>query len=54
VPAVVEAIRNSISIASLFGTIGGIICFERDGETDKAEEDYVRRFTAATGERTYE
>jgi chaperonin GroEL len=53
-PAVIEAIRNSISIASLFGTIGGVVAFERDDDTDKAEEDYVRRFTAATGERAYE
>ena len=53
-PAVIEAIRNSISIASLFGTIGGIIAFERDDVTDKAEEDYVRRFTSAIGERAYE
>lgn len=53
-PAVIEAVRNSISIASLFGTIGGIVAFERDEGTDKAEEDYVRRFTAATGERAYD
>jgi chaperonin GroEL len=53
-PAVSQAIRNSISIASMFGTIGGVIAFERDGVTDKAEEDFVRRFTAASGERTYQ
>lgn len=53
-PAVIEAIRNSISIASLFGTIGGIIAFERDDATDKAEEDYVRRFQSAIGDRSYE
>lgn len=53
-PAVIEAIRNSISIASLFGTIGGVVAFERDLDTDKAEEDYVRRFTAATGDRSYD
>lgn len=53
-PAVIQAIKNSISIASLFGTIGGIIAFRRDRETDKAEEDYVRRFSSATGDRQYE
>jgi chaperonin GroEL len=54
VPAVVEAIRNAISIASLLGTIGGLIAFERDTETDRAEEDYVRRFEASIGERKYD
>lgn len=53
-PAVIEAIRNSISIASLFGTIGGVIAFERDMDSDRAEEDYVRRFQAAIGDRTYQ
>ena len=36
-PAVVEAIRNSLSIASLLGTCGGTVVFYRDGELDKAE-----------------
>jgi len=50
-PAVSEAIRNSISIASLLGTLGGIVAFKRDYESDKEEEKYVRRFEAAIGER---
>jgi chaperonin GroEL len=36
-PAVREAIRNSISIASLLGTLGGVVCFKRDLELDRAE-----------------
>jgi chaperonin GroEL len=50
-PAVSEAIRNSISIASLLGTLGGIVAFKRDAESDKEEEKYVRNFEAAIGER---
>jgi len=50
-PAVSEAIKNSISIASLLGTLGGIISFKRDFETDKEEEDYKRRFERAIEER---
>lgn len=52
VPAVVEAIRNSISIASLLGTLGGIIAFKRDTEEDRKEADFVRRFEAASGIRS--
>lgn len=50
-PAVIEAIRNSISIASLLGTLGGIVAFKRDSESDKSEEKFVRKFEAATGTR---
>jgi chaperonin GroEL len=50
-PAVVEAIRNSISIASLLGTIGGIIAFKRDGDEDSKEAQLVRQFETAIGER---
>lgn len=50
-PAVAEAVRNSISISSLLGTMGGIVAFKRDHDTDKAEEDFVRRFEAQIGER---
>ena len=50
-PAVSESIRNSVSIASLLGTLGGIVAFKRDHETDKAEEQFVRTFQAAIGER---
>ena len=50
-PAVSEAIRNSISIASLLGTLGGIVSFKRDKDEDAKEADFVRRFEAAVGER---
>lgn len=50
-PAVIEAIRNSISIASLLGTVGGIIAFKRDTEEDRKEADLVRKFETAIGER---
>jgi chaperonin GroEL len=46
VPAVLEAIRNSVSIATLLGTLGGVVVFERDAELErgeaKAAEDYNR------------
>lgn len=50
VPAVFEAIQNSISIASLLGTVGGIIAFARDSEADAKESKYVREFEKASGE----
>lgn len=50
-PAVSEAIRNSISIASLLGTLGGIVSFKRDRDEDAKEADFIRRFEAAIGER---
>jgi chaperonin GroEL len=46
VPAVLEAIRNSISIASLLGTLGGTVVFKRDSELERYEAkqtaDYLR------------
>ena len=51
VPAVMEAIRNSISIASLLGTVGGLVAFKRDYETDKEEEKFARNFERSIGER---
>ena len=46
VPAVLEAIRNSVSIAALLGTLGGIVVYERDIEHERSEaaanEDFVR------------
>lgn len=50
-PAVLEAVRNSISIASLLGTLGGIVAFKRDNDSDKQEEKFVRQFEASTGQR---
>lgn len=44
--AVQDSLINSVSIASLFGAIGGIISFERDPiferEEAKADEDFMR------------
>lgn len=48
-PAVLEAIRNSMSIASLLGTMGGLIAFKRDTQSDKEEEGFVRRFERGAG-----
>lgn len=49
VPAVLEAIRNSISIAGLLGTLGGLIVFDRDAELERKEAmsamDYMRSIT---------
>ncbi len=36
-PAVLEAIRNSISIASLLGTLGGYCVFKRDADLERSE-----------------
>ena len=34
VPALQEALKNSISIATLLGTLGGIVAFPRDRDFD--------------------
>jgi hypothetical protein len=40
-PAVKEALKNSISIATLLGTLGGCVVFPRDKDVDKTEgRDY--------------
>lgn len=36
-PAVLEAVRNSISIASLLGTLGGTVVFKRDLDLERTE-----------------
>lgn len=36
-PAVLEAIRNSLSIAALLGTLGGTVVFKRDLDLERAE-----------------
>lgn len=43
-PAVLEAIRNSISIASQGGTLGGLIAFERDEELERQEARGTAQF----------
>ncbi len=49
VPAVTEAVENSISIASLLGTLGGIVSFDRDLEADRREQVLDRDFNKAIG-----
>jgi chaperonin GroEL len=44
-PAVREAIRNSISIASLLGTLGGVVVFDRDVELERRESMATSDFT---------
>jgi chaperonin GroEL len=45
-PAVIEAIRNSISIATLLGTLGGVVVFPRDDAFERSdardESDFKR------------
>lgn len=36
-PAVLEAVRNSISIAALLGTLGGTVVFARDDQLERTE-----------------
>lgn len=43
-PAVLEAIRNAISIATLLGTCGGTIVFKRDSELERQESKDTREF----------
>jgi chaperonin GroEL len=43
-PAVVEAIRNSISIAALLGTLGGTVVFARDQELERTEARAVQEW----------
>lgn len=43
-PAVLEAIRNSLSIASLLGTLGGTVVFRRDAELERSEARDTQNF----------
>jgi len=43
-PAVLEAIRNSLSIASLLGTLGGVVNFSRDVELERNEAVATQQF----------
>ena len=47
-PAVVEAIRNSISIASQHGTLGGLVVIPRDSELERAEAKSTAQFMRET------
>lgn len=44
-PAVLEAVRASISIASQLGTLGGIVVFARDHELERSEASDVAEWT---------
>jgi chaperonin GroEL (HSP60 family) len=43
-PAVLEAIRSSLSIASLLGTLGGVVVFQRDQELERREASANNEF----------
>lgn len=49
-PAVLEAIRNSLSIASLLGTLGGAVVFARDLEVDRQEAYAAAEWDRAVNE----
>lgn len=49
-PAVLEAIRNSISIASLIGTLGGVVVFDRDREADLEDAKSAAEFVSTIQE----
>lgn len=49
VPAVLESIRNSFSIASILGTMGGTIVFERDDFLEREEASQVNHYLQSTG-----
>lgn len=49
VPAVREAIRNSISIAGLLGTLGGVVVFKRDVELERREAQSTNDYMRDTG-----
>lgn len=43
-PAVMEALRNSLSIASLLGTLGGAVVFPRDNMLEQQESSETRQW----------
>jgi chaperonin GroEL len=43
-PAVLEAVRNSLSIASLLGTLGGTVVFKRDSAVEQQEARDMANF----------
>lgn len=47
-PAVVESLKNAISIATLLGTLGGAIVFPRDGELERSESKSVEEWKRDT------
>lgn len=47
-PAVLEALRNAISIATLLGTLGGVVVFDRDKEVDRKEANEAYQYLKNT------
>lgn len=43
-PAVLEALRSSLSIAALLGTLGGLVVFERDHTFERSEAEANNQF----------
>lgn len=43
-PAVMEAVKNALSIASLLGTLGGTVVFQRDADLERQESRDIRSF----------
>lgn len=50
VPAVLEALRNSLSIASLLGTLGGTVVYKRDTELERQEARDTNEFLRNAGD----
>lgn len=48
-PAVLEALRNSISIASQLGTLGGVVVFPRDVQLERSEAEKTYEYYKNTG-----
>lgn len=48
-PAVLEAIRNSLSIATLLGTLGGVCVYQRDEEVERQEARDTNEFLRNSG-----
>lgn len=54
VPAVLEALRNSLSIASLLGTLGAIISYKRNSALETSEAKAAQQFERDAGIQTPE
>jgi chaperonin GroEL len=48
-PAVIEAITNSLSIASQLGTLGGLVAFARDDEFERQESKSTHKYLRDAG-----
>jgi chaperonin GroEL len=48
-PAVLEALRNSISISAVLGTVGGVVVFERDSALERQEAVDSAHYMKSTG-----